>query len=1190
MTNLFKRRSFALLGIAVFLIGGFFVSGQALAVSSSAPKKLTIAEQIKQKAEEAAAKLEAAKKEAAEKLAAEIAKAKEAAEKLINSKVEISGDLNKIIPKSLELVKSNKGIAVDNNLVTEATKNITPITITLTNTGDKTAIFGVVKEVSPSSNIQLWTKDEAGNWYDFNIKGWGPLLGSKLDAGKSVAIEIYPIATVETTYKLKVYLAALGSGATFKEVAGNIVVDGTAPAAGKLTFITNSNPTPGIVIDKPVSSVYLLPNLSLDGVDVFNSLSVIVTDTNLNLTSVPVYINGTENGKMVYAAGVWNYQAGTRPDFSHGTQNLVAAFKDLAGNTTELTARFTTDNTAPVGGVLTIKTKLFPSGLTVAPINNVYSLPALSLDGVDVFNSLSVVANDTNLSTVSVPVYIDGIENGKMVYSGADGVWNYEAGYRPNFSTGVHDLVATFKDELGNETTLTAELTTDNTAPVGGTLTIKTTLFPDGITVDAPDEDGVYNIQALSLDGADVFGSLSVVVTDENLDTTSVPVFVDGEVNGEMVYTDGIWNYANQSIRPDFSTKDHTLSATFSDKSGNKKMLMAKFETDAAGPIGGALTIKTKLFSDGITVETPTKTGIYNIQDLSLDGADVFGSLSVIVTDDNLDTTSVPVYIDGSEIANGEMVYTDGVWNYTNQSERPTFSSGEHNLVATFKDIAGNTTTLTARFTTDNTAPVITVGNYNKKPTNQDIEVTVTASDGILNTESHVFEANGSFDFVATDAAGNVATKTVTITNIDKELPTAVATTPLTGAEKTITYTFSEPVQLVDQATGSSTPLSKDLLGIYSIDAKGNYGPTTVSGITITGAELNKNVLTVTYTGNLEKQVDTTYVIDAWGYNITDLVGNKIAKNDPNQIFTVSADTVAPIITIDDFDATTTVSSLTVTASTSEGILNEKSHTFTANSSFDFVAIDAAGNSATSTVTVSNISVPVRTTSGGGGGGGYIPSFNAPAGGFKVIINDNAAEATTTSVKLKLNGGSAAKMTISNTNDFSNLSQETYSNTKDWELSSGSGLKTVYVKFFDNYGTASSVIQSSITLNNGSVSEPVKQVLGEKKYADGTLLKGTNGRIYVVKGDTLLYISSLKELAKYKGIILKVTDSVIASFAKTAVLGVKKYADGTLIKAKGDVKVYVISYGTKVQIRSLAELRKYKGKIVIVTASELNNY
>jgi hypothetical protein len=64
------------------------------------------------------------------------------------------------------------------------------------------------------------------------------------------------------------------------------------------------------------------------------------------------------------------------------------------------------------------------------------------------------------------------------------------------------------------------------------------------------------------------------------------------------------------------------------------------------------------------------------------------------------------------------------------------------------------------------------------------------------------------------------------------------------------------------------TPLANNLLGIYSVDTSYNYGPKENVSI---DASLTGNVLTVTYDGNLEKTSNTNYVIDARGYDITDL-------------------------------------------------------------------------------------------------------------------------------------------------------------------------------------------------------------------------------------------------------------------------------------------------------------------------------
>jgi hypothetical protein len=75
----------------------------------------------------------------------------------------------------------------------------------------------------------------------------------------------------------------------------------------------------------------------------------------------------------------------------------------------------------------------------------------------------------------------------------------------------------------------------------------------------------------------------------------------------------------------------------------------------------------------------------------------------------------------------------------------------------------------------DTEAPIISIGEYPNYPTNQDITVTATTNEGTLNETSHTFIENGSFDFIATDEAGNSTSVTVTITNIDKLPPEIIS-------------------------------------------------------------------------------------------------------------------------------------------------------------------------------------------------------------------------------------------------------------------------------------------------------------------------------------------------------------------------------------------------------------------------------
>ena len=198
----------------------------------------------------------------------------------------------------------------------------------------------------------------------------------------------------------------------------------------------------------------------------------------------------------------------------------------------------------------------------------------------------------------------------------------------------------------------------------------------------------------------------------------------------------------------------------------------------------------------------------------------------------------------------------------------------------------------------DKTPPIITVEDYVTTPTNQDITVTVSTNEGTLNKTSHTFTENGSFNFIATDEAGNVSEETITITNIDKIAPV------ITVGEYT------------------TTPTNQDITVFVST----NEGT------------LNKSSHTFTENGSF------TFIA-------TDEVGNVTEKT----IIITNIDKIAPVITVGEYTTTPTNQDITVTVSTNEGTLNKSSHTFTENGSFTFVATDAAGNVTEVTVTISNI-------------------------------------------------------------------------------------------------------------------------------------------------------------------------------------------------------------------------------------------
>jgi hypothetical protein len=114
-----------------------------------------------------------------------------------------------------------------------------------------------------------------------------------------------------------------------------------------------------------------------------------------------------------------------------------------------------------------------------------------------------------------------------------------------------------------------------------------------------------------------------------------------------------------------------------------------------------------------------------------------------------------------------------------------------------------------------------------------------------------------------------------------------------------------------------------------------------------------------------------------------------------------------------------------------------------------------------------------------------------------------------------------------------------------------------------------------------------KEVLSAKVYPDGSLLRGPDGKVYVVTDGALKHIASLSDLAKYANKkIVSVDAEVIASFKKTEVLGDKTYSNGSLLRGP-DFRIYAIASGKKHHVLNLTELSLYFGRITYNVSNEV---
>ena len=127
------------------------------------------------------------------------------------------------------------------------------------------------------------------------------------------------------------------------------------------------------------------------------------------------------------------------------------------------------------------------------------------------------------------------------------------------------------------------------------------------------------------------------------------------------------------------------------------------------------------------------------------------------------------------------------------------------------------------------------------------------------------------------------------------------------------------------------------------------------------------------------------------------------------------------------------------------------------------------------------------------------------------------------------------------------------------------------------------------------VTSTTGQVLGVKTYADGTLLRvKTTKKVYLVSKGRAVLVASVKDLAKYKGKkIFDVDQGVVDNMNKPAVVAVTtaKYADGTVLRSQTTKKLYVIFQAKKFLISTITYSKKYAGKpIIVVGESVLKNY
>jgi large repetitive protein len=714
----------------------------------------------------------------------------------------------------------------------------------------------------------------------------------KLDGSTSVSVTVLdandnPVEGVEVSFTSdETDRATVSVSATTDESGvATATITGASDQQGEVT-ITASITSDDDNVAESVSETATLtvlgpPALTVNDLTTKDTTPTITGTSDLIGGTVTVTINDIEYTAIVAEDGTWSVDVTAALD--EGEYEITASITDAAGNTTTETGTLTIDTTAPVLAVNDLTTK----------------------------DTTPTITGTSDLIGGTVTVTINDIEYTAIVAE--DGTWSVDV--TAALDEGEYEITASITDAAGNTTTETGTLTIDTTAPV---------LAVNDLTT----KDTTPTITGTS----DLIGG-TVTVTINDIEYTAI------------VAEDGTWSV---DVTAALDEGEYEITASITDAAGNTTTETGTLTIDTTAPVLAVNDLTTK-------DTTPTITGT----------SDLIGG-TVTVTINDIEYTAI--------------VAEDGTWSV---DVTAALDEGEYEITASITDAAGNTTTETGTLTIDTTAPVLAVNDLTTKDTTptitgtsdliggtvtvtiNDIEYTaIVAEDGTWSVDVTAALDEGEYEITAsiTDAAGNTTTETGTLTidttapvlavndlTTKDTTPTITGTSDLIGGTVTVTINDIEYTAIVAEDGTWSVDVTAALdEGEYEItasitDAAGNT--TTETGTltidttapaltvndlttkdttpTITGtSDLIGGTVTVTindieYTAIVAEDgtwsVDVTAALDEGEYEITASITDA-AGNTTTETGTLTIDTTAPVLAVNDLTTKDTTPTITGTS------------------------------------------------------------------------------------------------------------------------------------------------------------------------------------------------------------------------------------------------------------------------------------
>ncbi|MEY7906543.1 Ig-like domain-containing protein [Citrobacter cronae] len=555
----------------------------------------------------------------------------------------------------------------------------------------------------------------------------------------------------------------------------------------------------------------------------------------------------------------------------------------------------------------------------------------------------------TDNDAVSVMVSIDG---GKPVAAtkAADGQWHIDSSA---LADGDHTIVATVTDLAGNTATSSLAFTVDTT------LSVPTIDLADASDTGSSNSDNITN------DTTPTF-----TLGNIDADVTSVQVLINGTAYPATL-TDGTWTFT----APELADGDYSVSVQVTDDAGNVQTSTAL-----------TVTVDTSVAAPVIALSDDTGTAGDNQTNDATPG--------FAITTDN-DAVSVMVSIDGGKPVAATKA-ADGQWHI----DSTALADGDHTIVATVTDLAGNTATSSLAFTVDttlsvptidltdasdsgssnsdnitsDTTPAFTLGNIDADVTKVQVLINGTAYDAVKAEGKWTFTApeladgDYSISVQVTDDAGNVQTSTALAVTVDTTVAAPVIAlsddTGTAGDNQTrdatpgFTVSTDPDVFSVMVSIDGGTPVAatKAADGQWHIDSSAltDGGHTIVATVTdLAGNTADSAILTFT--------VDTTLSVPT--IDLADASDSGSSNSD-----NITSDTT-PAFTLGNIDADVTKVQVLINGTAYDAVKAEGKWTFTApeladgDYSISVQVTDDAGNTATSAalaITVDTEVLPVN--------------------------------------------------------------------------------------------------------------------------------------------------------------------------------------------------------------------------------------